>query len=87
MHSVTVFKKDFDTANVFMRLSLCRDVTTPRRQITRGFQMSKLLNSYRVLPTADNRAKLQKYLDKHMMAVCMASTEEIAYLRACGFSI
>lgn len=49
--------------------------------------MSKLLNSYRVLPTADNRAKLQKYLDKHMMAVCMASTEEIAYLRACGFSI
>jgi hypothetical protein len=49
--------------------------------------MSKLLATYRALPTAESRAKLQKYLDKHMMAVCMASTEEIAYLRASGFSI
>jgi hypothetical protein len=47
--------------------------------------MSKLINAYRKLPTMANRDKLQKYLNKHQMAVCMATTEEIAFLRAHEF--
>ena len=47
--------------------------------------MSKLINAYRKLPTMANRDKLQKYLDKHQMAVCMATAEEIAFLRANEF--
>ena len=49
--------------------------------------MSKLINAYRALPTTSNRNKLQNYLNKHMMAVCMATAEEIAFLRANEFSI
>ena len=49
--------------------------------------MSKLINAYRKLPSPTNRAKLQTYLNKHMMAVCMASIEEVAFLRANEFSI
>ena len=47
--------------------------------------MSKLINAYRKLPTMANRDKLQKHLNKHMMAVCMATAEEIAFLRANEF--
>lgn len=49
--------------------------------------MTKLLNTYRAVPTAANRAKLQAYLNKHMMAVCMASPDEVAFLKANQFSI
>lgn len=49
--------------------------------------MQKLLNAYRKLPSPTNRVKLQNYLNKHMMAVCMASIEDIAFLRAHNFSI
>jgi hypothetical protein len=49
--------------------------------------MTKLLNTYRAAPTAANRAKLQNYLAKHMMALCMASPDEVAFLRANQFSI
>lgn len=49
--------------------------------------MTKLINTYRTLPSPTNRAKLQKYLDKHMMAVCMASSDEVAFLKANGFAI
>lgn len=49
--------------------------------------MQKLLNAYRKLPSPSNRVKLQNYLNKHMMAVCMASIEDIAFLRAHNFSI
>lgn len=49
--------------------------------------MSKLINAYRKLPSPTNRAKLQTYLNKHMMAVCMASIEEVAFLRANEFNI
>ena len=49
--------------------------------------MQKLLNTYRKLPSPANRAKLQAYLDKHMMAVCLATPEENAFLRANGFKI
>lgn len=49
--------------------------------------MSRLIATYRAAPTPANRAKLQAYLNKHMMAVCMASDDEIAFLKANGFSI
>lgn len=49
--------------------------------------MTKLLNTYRKLPMPSNRAKLQNYLNKHPMAVCMASAEEIEFLKAHGFAI
>ena len=49
--------------------------------------MTKLINAYRKLPSPTNRAKLQAYLNKHMMAVCMASEDEIAFLRIHEFAI
>jgi hypothetical protein len=49
--------------------------------------MTKLINAYRALPTPTNRNKLQTYLNKHMMAVCLATAEEVAFLRANEFSI
>ena len=49
--------------------------------------MQKLLNTYRTNPTPANHAKLQAYLNKHMMAVCLALPEEIAFLKAHNFSI
>ena len=49
--------------------------------------MTKLLNLYRATPTTANRAKLQSYLDKHMMAVCMASVDEVAFLKANEFNV
>jgi hypothetical protein len=60
----------------------CLTKTNPK-EIT----MQKLLNAYRKLPSPSNRVKLQNYLNKHMMAVCMASIEDIAFLRAHNFSI
>ena len=49
--------------------------------------MTKLINTYRKLPSPSNRTKLQNYLNKHMMAVCMATIEDIAFLKANGFSL
>ena len=49
--------------------------------------MKKLLEPFRNAPTQANRDKLQKYLDKHMMAVCMALPEDIAFLKANEFRI
>ncbi len=49
--------------------------------------MSKLINKYRSAPSPSNRAKLQDYLNKHMMAVTMATAEEIAFLRTHEFKI
>ena len=47
--------------------------------------MSKLISTYRTTPTAANRAKLARYLDRHQMALCFASDEERAFLKADGF--
>lgn len=47
--------------------------------------MTKLLDAYRAAPTEANRAKLQTYLDKHMMAVCMAAVTDLEFLRTNGF--
>ena len=49
--------------------------------------MTKLLNLYRAMPSPTNRAKLQSYLNKHMMAICLATAEEVAFLKANEFKI
>jgi hypothetical protein len=49
--------------------------------------MHKLINAYRKMPSPSNRAKLQAYLNKHMMAVCLATPEEIAFLKTHEFTI
>jgi len=47
--------------------------------------MQKLINAYRKAPTPSNRTKLQAYLKKHMMAVCMATPDELAFLKTHEF--
>jgi len=49
--------------------------------------MQRLLNAYRNAPTPSNRAKLQAYLNKHPMAVCLAMPDEQAFLKTHGFTI
>jgi hypothetical protein len=46
--------------------------------------MEKLIAAHAAAPTDANRIKLERYLDKHIMAVCMASPDQLAYLRAAG---
>ena len=49
--------------------------------------MHKLIEAFRKVPSPTNRAKLQAYLNKHMMAVCLATPEEQAFLKTHGFNI
>lgn len=49
--------------------------------------MQKLINTYRAAPTEANKAKLQSYLCKHPMAVCMLMPAEFQFLRNAGFNI
>jgi hypothetical protein len=49
--------------------------------------MNKLLVAFKSEPTEANRIKLQKYISKHMMAICCAPLEDQQYLKANGFSI
>jgi len=49
--------------------------------------MLKLLEAFLANPSDKTRAKLQAYLNKHMMAVCMATPEQNAFLRANGFKL
>ena len=49
--------------------------------------MSKLINAFRKLPSPTNRKRLQDYLNKHTMAVCLASPDEIAFLKTHEFKI
>lgn len=49
--------------------------------------MSRLINAYRKCPSPSNRRKLQTYLDRHTMAVCLASEAELAFLKANEFKI
>lgn len=49
--------------------------------------MNKLLSAFRKLPSPSNRVKLQTYLNKHMMAVCLATPEEIEFLKANEFKV
>jgi len=47
--------------------------------------MEKLIKIYRKMPSLINRAKLAKYLGQHPMAVCLATSEQIEFLRCHGF--
>lgn len=47
--------------------------------------MNRLIKAYRKLPSPTKRAKLARYLDQHMMAVCLATAEDTAFLSAHGF--
>jgi hypothetical protein len=47
--------------------------------------MSKLIQAFKANPNDKTRAKLQAYLQKHMMAICMASPEEQQFLKTNGF--
>ena len=51
----------------------------------KGHAMSKLIATYRAAPTDANRAKLARYIELHYMALCFASEEERAFLKADGF--
>jgi hypothetical protein len=54
---------------------------------SKELNVSRLIEIYRKCPSPSNRAKLQAYLQKHMMAVCMATEQEIAFLKAHEFKI
>ena len=47
--------------------------------------MNKLIQAFKADPSDKNRAKLIAYLQKHMMAICMASPNEQKFLKANGF--
>lgn len=47
--------------------------------------MSRLIKRYKTLPSPSNRRALQTYLDKHPMAICMATDEEREFLEANDF--
>jgi hypothetical protein len=46
--------------------------------------MDKLIEKFVAQPTEAARLRLQKYLYKHPMSVCLASPEQLAFLRANG---
>ena len=46
--------------------------------------MQKLLVQYKLDPNEANKAKLIKYANKHMMAVCLLSIEDQKFLKAFG---
>jgi hypothetical protein len=52
-----------------------------------GVLMLKLLNQFKALPSPSNRLKLQNYLNKHPFAVCIASLEDVDFLKTHSFSI
>ena len=48
--------------------------------------MSKLIAAYQLNPTDAKRERLQAYLYAHPMAVCLASPEELQFLKAKAFT-
>jgi thioredoxin-related protein len=49
--------------------------------------MSKLIERFKKDPSPANRQRLQDYLKRHMMAVCLASADEREFLKTHQFSI
>jgi len=49
--------------------------------------MTKLIAAYRKLPSMKNRSKLQEYLERHPMAICVATASEIEFLKTHDFLI
>jgi hypothetical protein len=46
--------------------------------------MQKLLAQYKLDPSDTNKAKLIKYSNKHMMAICLLPLEDQQFLKALG---
>jgi hypothetical protein len=49
--------------------------------------MQRLITAYRKLPSPSNRAKLQAYIIKHPMSVCLIPHADIHFLRVNNFTI
>lgn len=49
--------------------------------------MTKLIDAFLATKSEVARAKLQNYLNKHSMAFCLASPEQIEILRTHGFVV
>ena len=49
--------------------------------------MQKIINTYRAAPTDANKAKIQSYLRKHPMAVCMLMPAEFQFLKTIGINL
>jgi hypothetical protein len=82
-YSIGINILDSWQSGYILHSSSTQSTSKPERTDT----MQKLLNTYRKLPSPSNRAKLQAYLNKHMMAVCLASAEDIAFLKAHEFKV
>jgi len=57
------------------------------KQPTEIAHMTKLIETFRANPSDKNRAKLQAYIARHMMAVCIASKSDLEFLKTNGFKI
>lgn len=49
--------------------------------------MSKLIQKFQAAPTEANRVRLANYLRQHMMATCMATADELTFLKSNGFAV
>lgn len=49
--------------------------------------MSRLIEAFRQNPTPANRARLQAYINKHPMAVCLVDLNDVRFLEANGFKL
>jgi hypothetical protein len=49
--------------------------------------MERLINAFRKCPSPSNRAKLEKYMQRHMMALALCTPEQIAFLKVHGFNV
>lgn len=47
--------------------------------------MRKLIEAFRKNPTDANRTRLQTYISRHFMAICMLTREEVEFLEANNF--
>jgi len=49
--------------------------------------MARLLEAFRKNPTPANHVRLQSYINKHPMAVCLVAPDDIQFLYANGFKL
>jgi hypothetical protein len=49
--------------------------------------MQKLIATFKANTNEITRAKLQAYIRKHPMAICMLTAEEFQFLKTNGFSL
>jgi hypothetical protein len=48
--------------------------------------MSKLIRNFVAYPSEEARLRLQKYLARHPIAICLATPEEQQFLKVNGFN-